>query len=103
MRLTSKHISIPKNKNQEFKHELQILYSDSLILKRIREITNECLCNGAYSSKNEIEQFEKLERVKAPQWEIDILGKAIKFKRKLAHKTLEELEQLLTKFNDIVD
>lgn len=69
-----------------------------MLVKKIREITNECLCNGAYSQKNEEEQLAKLDKLKTPLWEINIITNAYSFKRKLAHKTLKELDLLLKEY-----
>lgn len=84
------------------KKDLFVLVDKSNILKNIRLVTNECLSNGAYSSKNEIEQLMKLNKVNTPAWETDIIGKAITFKRKLAHKTLEDLDLFLDKYKDLI-
>lgn len=77
------------------KKSIYILHNNAMLLKKIREITNECLSNGAYSQKNEETQLEKLNKINVPDWEKEIIIRAISFKRKLAHKTLKELDKLL--------
>ena len=89
-------------KNKNFRDKIFALKRDAILLQNIRFITNECLSNGAYSSKNELEQFSKLEKLNTPQWEIDIIHNAMTFKRKLAHKTLKDLNDLLEKHNDFI-
>lgn len=98
------NISKEKNNKElaDFMSKITKLEVNVRLLQRIRLITNECLCNGAYSSKNEIEQLMKLNKVNTPTWETDIIGQAITFKRKLAHNTLIELKNILTEFKDLV-
>lgn len=91
-----------KEEDNNMRKDLFVLVNKSNVLKNIRLITNECLSNGAYSSKNEIEQLMKLNKVNTPQWETDIIGKAITFKRKLAHNTLRDLDLFLEKYKDLV-
>jgi len=90
------------SKVADLNKELHLLENKALVLKRIRNITNECLCNGAYSNKNEHEQIKQLETVKTPQWEIEIIGNAVSFKRKLAHGLLKELDMTIDKYKDII-
>lgn len=97
-----KNKNLNKNELSDFMCKITKLEVNVTLLRRIRLITNECLCNGAYSSKNEIEQLMKLNKVNTPQWETDIIGQAITFKRKLAHNTLRELKEVLTQYKDLV-
>jgi len=84
------------------KRDLWSLNKKADLLKQIRNITNECLSNGAYSEKNMEEQYSKLENVNCPMWEKEIIMKAIVFKKKFAHKTLKELEDFINKYEDLL-
>jgi hypothetical protein len=97
------NISKEKNKGViDFRSELVKLESDAKILQRIRVITNECLTTGAYSSKNETEQMLKFNKLRVPEWETNIIGKAYSFERKLSKKLFLELDALLEKYKDVV-
>ena len=56
---------------------------------------NELLHCCAYSSHNMETQLQKLDRLKAPEWEKDILKRAYSFKRKRAKKLFKELDKLM--------
>jgi len=91
-----------KNRN-EFKNDLNKLSQNARILKELRFIINECLTTGAYSSKNETEQMQKLDKLNTPKWEIDILNNLYTMERKFSHKTLKDLNSFMIKYKDIID
>jgi len=75
--------------------KLNRLYKKAQFLKKIRMITNECLSNGAYSSKNMESQQMMFNKLDVPEWEQQIIFKAWDYKKKLSHRLLKELEELI--------
>ena len=75
--------------------QLNNLYKKAQLLKKIRIITNECLSNGAYSTKNLEQQMYTFEKLNVPQWEIDIIMDAWDYKKKKSHELLNELKELI--------
>jgi len=75
--------------------QLNDLYKKAQLLKKIRIITNECLSNGAYSTKNLEQQMHTFEKLNVPQWEIDIIMDAWNYKKKKSHELLNELKELI--------
>jgi len=71
---------------------IKALKRDAKQLSDLRFIMNECLCNGAYSDGNINEQIDKLEAKGVPQWEIDIVSRASKFRKDKAHALFKSLE-----------
>ena len=90
----------PPQKNTELFNNLKFLKRKAKELKDLRFIMNECLCNGAYSDGNINEQVDKLEAKGVPQWEIDLVSKASKFRKDKAHMLFKNLETYMKKMED---
>ena len=80
--------------------KLNSLYRKAQLLKKIRMITNECLSNGAYSTKNMESQLNMFDKLGVPDWEQEVIIQAWDFKKKLSHKLLKELEELIENETD---
>lgn len=77
------------------KNRISELRNKSNYLRQIRQITNECLSNGAYSDSNMEAQFEMFQEKNVPDWEKDIISRAWNVKKTIAHNLLRELDTLL--------
>jgi hypothetical protein len=81
--------------NKTIVQRLTEIEREAKILRRIRLLQNELLCNGAYSNKNESEQLLKFEKSDVPQWEIDIIKDSYIVRKELAHNSLRKLKELI--------
>ena len=65
------------------------------ILSKLRFITNEILCNCAYHEKNMEEQFKKLEPLRVPEEEKEIIKQMWELKLNIGNSLLKEAKELI--------
>lgn len=82
-----------------FLSELRALEQDTEILKRLRNIRNELLSNGAYHEKNLEEQMRKLDNVRVPQDEKELVIASSETSYKLSHKLMNKYNKLIVSVN----
>ena len=71
------------------------MYLKAEQLRKLRKITNEIACSGAYGDKNMELQMMNFEKNKVPEWEKEIIIKVWEYKKKLAHDLCKELGGLI--------
>jgi len=65
------------------------------VLIKLRVITNAILSNCAYHNKNIEEQFFKLEKLKVPKDEMDLITDMWELKLKIGKSLIKESEELI--------
>lgn len=85
-----------------FKKDLQEIEQYISILVRLRKIRNELLSCCAYHEKNMEVQVKQLERVKAPQEEIDFITHSWDIQKKFADILFKKLMILTNKIEKII-
>ena len=83
--------------------DLRKLESETDIVRRIRIMRKELLCNGAWSNKTTEEEEMKFEKVDVPQWERDIFHNSMDFTTKATHNILRKLDKFLDEFKDLIE
>ena len=79
--------------------ELRTLEQETEILKRLRNIRNELLSNGAYHEKNLEEQIRKLDNVRVPEDERQLVLNSSETSCKLSHKLMHKYNKLIVSVN----
>lgn len=79
--------------------DIMKLSSKASILKRLRNITNEISANLIYLERNREQQNEKYAKALITKEQLDILNNAWQLKKKLAEELIQELKELIDKYD----
>lgn len=85
-------------KNKESYNFIKLVdkaYKKAKMLQKLRFIQNELLSNSAYHIKNIEEQFKKLDNVKIPKYEKNVISRFWDLKFKLSQALLSSMDEVL--------